>query len=409
MTKRNLIYITILILLFSLYVLFEFMTPKPINWTPSFSEKDKIPYGCFVLKKTIPDLFKNQQIEDNTNSFCLSFSKENNKTNSNLIIITNSVKPDNLDLEQLLEYVSSGNCVFIASMDFGEKFMDTLNFGVSKDFFYTLDISEISGRMRKRSSLSDSNISFNFVNPALKKSGGYKFKHNIPHFFFCSFDTLNTIVLGTFKSDHVNYMKVNFGSGCFYINCQPLLFTNHSILYGDYEYVYNALSYIPVRRTIWDEYYKPGNKKSASPIRYILSSNSLKTAYYLLLFSIIAYVIFRAKRRQRIIPVIKPNSNISLEFVETIGRLYYHRKEHKDIALKRYTYLLEFINSRYYLKTDNLDNNFFQILSDKTGAELSLIAEIFGAVGWIKEQISIYPDDLSRINLLIDEFYDAVL
>ena len=105
----------------------------------------------------------------------------------------------------------------------------------------------------------------------------------------------------------------------------------------------------------------------------------------------------------------KPKRNNSLYYVETYGRLYYHRKDHKDIALKRFTYLLEFINSRYYIKTDNLDNKFFQILSDKTGTELSVIAEIFGTVGWIKEQISIYPDDLSRFNLLIDEFYDAVL
>jgi len=56
-----------------------------------------------------------------------------------------------------------------------------------------------------------------------------------------------------------------------------------------------------------------------TPLKYILSQESLKWAYYILIVSIIVYIIFQGKRKQRVIPLIPPLKNTTLEFVRIIA------------------------------------------------------------------------------------------
>lgn len=67
-----------------------------------------------------------------------------------------------------------------------------------------------------------------------------------------------------------------------------------------------------------------------SPFRYFLSQPPLRWALYLSMASILLFMIFTARRKQRAIPVIREPENKSLEFVELIGTLYYQKKDHAD-------------------------------------------------------------------------------
>ena len=44
-------------------VITELVRPKPIDWRPSYTAADKIPFGSFVLFEEINSLFKNSDIE----------------------------------------------------------------------------------------------------------------------------------------------------------------------------------------------------------------------------------------------------------------------------------------------------------------------------------------------------------
>jgi hypothetical protein len=46
-------------------------------------------------------------------------------------------------------------------------------------------------------------------------------------------------------------------------------------------------------------------------------------------------MVFEAKRRQRIIPIIDVPQNTSVIFVKTIGQLYFNKKEHLTIAQRK--------------------------------------------------------------------------
>ncbi len=166
-------------------------------------------------------------------------------------------------------------------------------------------------------------------------------------------------------------MKVKIGKGNLYIHSVPNIFTNYNLLKAERDYIFKCLSYLNIRDVIWDEYYKEVNKYQSTPIRYILSQPSLKWAYFTLIISLIFFVIFRGRRDQRVIPIIKPLSNTTLEFVETVGNLYFKQSNHKNIADKKITYFLDYIRIKYSLKTLNyLNDDLVKQLSEKSAIEV---------------------------------------
>ena len=82
------------------------------------------------------------------------------------------------------------------------------------------------------------------------------------------------------------------------------------------------------------------------------------------------YLIFRGKRKQRVIPILEKNKNTSLEFISTIGRLYFLRNNHKDLAHQKMRLFLAFVRERYHINTKDLDHSFVKSL-----AAISEVAE----------------------------------
>ena len=90
---------------------------------------------------------------------------------------------------------------------------------------------------------------------------------------------------------------------------------------------------------------------SNSPMRFILSNEGLKWGWYLFLIGMIILMIFNAKRKQRIIPIIKPLTNTTVDFTKTIGNLYFQEGNHDTIMEKKIIYFLEKIRQDYLLDT----------------------------------------------------------
>ena len=63
MDNKVKIYIAILVLLFGITLLVDKGQPKPIDWTPTYSVNDKIPFGLYVFDQEAKSFFKNQKIK----------------------------------------------------------------------------------------------------------------------------------------------------------------------------------------------------------------------------------------------------------------------------------------------------------------------------------------------------------
>ena len=409
--KQHRIY---LILLFSTiigFILVEIYKPKPIDWTPTFSNKDKIPYGCELLYKVLPNVFPNQKISDEKVSIFSTKRKVKLPPKSTYLYVFSYFRADSLSLVKLLDYVQKGNSVFIASENFF-GLDDTLHFQTS----YV-----------KYSNINDS-TSINFVNPIIRKSSDYKYQNQAADAYFDIKDSTKNrhsfTVLGKNSKGFPNFIRVNFGKGMFFLNTVPMAFTNFYMVKNDNsDYAFKALSYLPEQPIFWDEYVnKMSMGKSVksisksreakgeediqeSPFKFIVSQPALKWAYFITLSGLLIYLIFEGKRRQRIIPVMETPKNTSLQFVETIGSLYYNQKDHKAIAEKKITHLLAYIRTKFYLKTIEIDQEFKTDLSNKSGISLREINDLFDYISFVQNNDYTTENQLITLNERIENFY----
>ena len=92
-----------------------------------------------------------------------------------------------------------------------------------------------------------------------------------------------------------------------------------------------------------------------SPLSYWLQNAPLRWCVYLTLLGLLLFCVFYARRRQRVIPVVKQPENKSLEFVQLIGTLYYQKHENLDLLQKKYGYFAELVRRQLLIDIDDED------------------------------------------------------
>lgn len=375
-----------IVLTFVAIVILKVITPQPLDWTPSFSKDDKIPLGNLVLYETLPDIFPNTTISTATRTPYEELLSRWDVKGNNYIIINRQFNPDKESIDILLDFVERGNSLFVAASNFDEKFLDTLK--VTGSYTYSSD-----------------SIGANLVNPAFARDT-IKAPLSMMWDCFSKFDSTNTTVLGVSYPEHkANFIKINIGKGSVYLHSSPYLFSNYYVLSAKHRpYVYRALSYLPVQNTIWDEYYKYGIRESYSTLRVVLNDARLNTAYYLIIIGVTIYVLFNGKRRQRIIPIIKPYVNATVEFVTTVGRLYFQHRDSTHIIEKKILYFNDFLRSRFYLRDVRYGNELYQKIASKSGIAIEEVQNLFGFLQQMQNRLAHSDEDVIRVNTAIEEF-----
>jgi len=116
-------------------------------------------------------------------------------------------------------------------------------------------------------------------------------------------------------------------------------------------------------------------------------------------------VVYEIKRRQRIIPVIEPLSNSTLDFVTVVGQVYYENRNNADIAQKKVLYLLTYLRDEYQLRATNLDKEFAEKLTAKLGIDAAFAADLVSYMLYVNTATHLSNNDLIELNKLIEKFY----
>lgn len=380
-------YIFILIGVSLLYFVVEWLSPKEIDWRVSLHKNDKNPYGSYLIHERLPDLF------DKVEHSYLTIYELADTIDGNLFILSENFSPSPEDTKSLLSYIGNGNNAFIAANYFNQNtFLDTLGISL-KNFIFNENIIE--------ENLADT-LSVNFSSNQLATTKGYPFhSYSINSYF--ETDSILTVLAET--KDKPVIIHIKNGEGSLYLCSTPLAFTNNYLLHNqNNEFVSKALSYLPIQKLYWTEYYQTGRLESGSPLRYILSNESLRTAYYLVIISVLFFILFEIKRKQRIIPIISPLANTSLEFVRTLGNLYYRNSNHKNIAEKRILFFTEKLRTNYYFNSIDWSDEFMNEVSLKTGNDIDKTKALFEQISRIRNSTSINESELTRLNEKLDDF-----
>lgn len=403
MFKENKKYLFFIVVCFTALILLQVYTPKPIDWTLSYTKTAKKPFGTSALHGVLTDIFPNQTIIDSKRPLYNTLT-ENTDSNQNLIIINNEFNPDTLDTRELLRFIDRGNTVFIAANYFDEKFADTLNIETTNHYEFPTTKNNDTLAIPNFYKTYDT-LKTNFTNPTIKNDTDYIYIKGIEKTYLKFIDTTKSIVLGKDEKGNINFIKTSIGKGFIFIHTIPEAYSNYHFVNKNHSYVYKALSHLPNQKTIWDEYYKVGNVQSDSPLRVIFANPLLLKAYYLLLLSLILFIIFGIKRKQRIIPVIEPYQNTTLKFIDIVGTLYYQTGNHKNIADKKINYFLEFIRTAFKTKTNIYDDAFLTRVSTLSGIDFQQNKDLFYYIVEISNKETITEYELLKLNTLIENFH----
>jgi len=166
------------------------------------------------------------------------------------------------------------------------------------------------------------------------------------------------------------------------------------------------MSYLPKEIPyLYDKNFKSDPELNNSPLRFILSKPPLKWSWYLLLLAIGLFLLFNAKRRQRIIPIIEPLKNTTTEFVKSISTIHYEASDYNGIIQKNIKYFLEHVRKRYYLSTDKLDEDFIKKLALKSGKSFNDIQQLITLVIKMKAHKFSTEEPLKKLNKQLENFY----
>ncbi|QLE01588.1 DUF4350 domain-containing protein [Galbibacter sp. BG1] len=395
MSKTLKIYITVLVLLFVGAVVFEVSRPRPIDWSPSFNETHAKPYGLKILRYELANLFPNDSVID-IKSTLYEFLDQNYNwldstyTHSGSILVVDPYPDlDAVTVNYLLEYVAQGNFVFIASEEFPQLLKDTLAF-------------ETQNRYDLKGDALFSLANQKFRNDTIKADKGAS------NIYFKKLPDTSTTVLGfqKFEEKKINFIRLKHGDGQFYLHTQPYLFTNYYFLKdNNQQYIADVLSYIPDGNLYYDAAVKYGTANINSPLRYIFTQPALQWAWLLALFFIVTFILFNAKRRQRVMRIINPLQNTTVQFTKTVANLYFETKDHANIIDKKITYFLEKVRRDYYLDTQNLNEKFINQLALKSGNELEQTKKLIDFIIFLRSKTAFSEQDLIDLNKRIEKFY----
>ena len=357
---------------------------------------DKIPYGTYYAYNNLQHLFKNSTIETNDKSPEAFYGYQSSAA---YIIVGYSVRPDEAELKAILNHAISGNHVFISAMDIGENLLDSFKLKVSETY---PDVYHDSLTVRVFDPSSHDSLSFSYPGARLDN-------------YFTRMDSSVTNILGRNENGYANFVKFTYqNGGTVMIHLAPGALTNFFLLHKQNKKYYDLVfSPIPdtVDQVIWDDYYRHhmngndyGKKSTFSKLGTFLANDVLRWAFWLTiaLFGII--YIFESKRKQRVIPSIKKLNNTSLDFVKTIGRLYYQRKDNKNLAEKISTHFLGYIRTTYNMSTSQLNDDFVNRLAFKSGYSAALVNDVLSEIKKIDDAYDVSDEELIAFSDKIDKF-----
>lgn len=394
-------YFIILAVFIGIYTVYELQKPKELDWTPTYHFKDKIPFGTFVTHDLMTDMFEGNEAN---HSFSTLYNNESSDIDrNNQLLIGKQILFSELDFDALLNYVAEGHTVMLAADRLSGRLTDSLDFQMGfNEAFATLNIDELQDGL-----VGDLKTTVRLEMEG-KEREVYTFPFAASAVYFSDYNKDNWEPLAVNGDDGAVVLRLKNSDGQLILSSLPMAFTNYFVLKEETSgFAQALLSLFPKDEALThNEFYHLGRIEPTSKMRFFLRHEPLKWAMFLFLAILIIFMLFEAKRRQRIIPVVRPLQNTTLEFVNVLGRLYYRQRDHVKLASKRIAYWKEFVRSRYNLKTDKLDDYFIDELVRKSGRSEASVKALVSIAIQVEEESEMSSGDMLLLEKQLNEFYD---
>lgn len=366
-----------MVVLFVLLFLLQMRLPKKFEWNATYYHADRQPFGCYVFDSVLTESMpKGYQVTSKT---FRQLDHEHPSEKIGVLMVVDEQNLKKLDVKHLCNIARRGGKVMVVTRESDDQSKDTIYYNELEHTFrlqfipaYYFSYFRIYNRATGNEAEYKDTINWK-GKPQVYPAHDYVVWDGLSGGHL-DFDSLQTNSSLAFEADTMLVAaSVPYGKGEVIFVTSPLLFTNYGMLEGNTsEYIFRLMSMmadVPVYRT--ETYMKTDATMDVnySPFRELIKRPPLRWALYLLMLGVVLLMVTTARRRQRVIPIIAPPLNKSLEFVRLIGTLYYQRCTHAELVRKKFTFFAEELRRRCGIdvRDVNTDDGEVRFLAEKTG------------------------------------------
>jgi len=428
MRKTYLLILAALLALLGLFYWRGLIGQQRFDWRDSqvqsaYSETNDQPYGTQALHRLLDGYFPKGKLVDIRKDLPKTLPLDSVRQSS-YVFVGEGLFLDSLSTAHLLAFVAAGNTALLSSKTIPFDLMFHLYYEECTDQEWS-DYENVAHPDPVRVSLTapwfERAVPLHYARQ--NEASSYAWNY-IESAFFC--DSLPQRPLGYLNDSLVNFAAFPHGKGRFLLHCTPIAFSNYHLLRTESRrYAEGVLAHLPQGDIYWDAYSRVpetvarrrnrgGERQlpTEHPLAYVLQQPPLAWAWYLTLALAAAYLLFRAKRRQRIIPVLGKKENSSYEFISTIANLHFREKNHRYLCVQTMRLFLAQVRERYNMVAQldhetlkpRLDAQFEQRLEQVSGVPIQQIRNIFAQYN---ATVQFEPDEdmMVRLHLAVEDFW----
>jgi len=431
-------------------VVFLLSSTRELRWSETYRPDDKNPYGASVFYTLLGHAAGPGGLTKITDTLAHELPDNPTLKIDNYVFIGHTAYLDSADTEKLIRFLRAGNRVFFITTDIGNRLLDSLVVlpeeleRESAEVYLTVPEEETYPWIEDE--IEDE---YEYADPA------------IPHFFNTwdsiayvglngldlpdarldrlyqhermnyDWTSLNVSLqgrdgrlashLGYLNKSDPNFISVPFEKGTIYIHTTPLAFTNYHLMNDTvHQYARSAMHHLGNGSIYWDEENRTFDWKAfhrsatdmlpdEGALEFILSERTLRTAWYLLLAGGLLYLIFGARRKQRIIPIRDNVDNTSIEYAEVISQLFMKQSDHTKLIELKMELFRSHLRDRFMIKLpahqEDTDDAFFLSAASRSGVDEALIRSIFKTYSYLSIVGGVNTQQMLEFHHLIEQFH----
>jgi hypothetical protein len=427
MMKRLYLFMAIVLLACAYGCMGDKAEQDKIKWKVTVDRSDKRPYGTFLAFESLRYYFPNAYTEPLPRDFRyndMDSRMKYNRYGHNLLILA-GLHFDLSDNEwaTLKAFIKNGNEVVLFCSQFDHKIQDELDcyeqmdndgatYKAGADSGVTLTLA---GSPYKKYGYKGHSLAGYFTNRETLKPADSPGEHAATNDTETTASGSDSIGPATYASPDIlgyadsqpDFVRYSIGDGHLSIHAAPLALSNYFLLQQDNkEYLAAVWRTLPdnITRIYWSDFYYRSPGPSGFDVLWRFSASRL--AILAAIFTLLMYLFFEGKRKQRIIPVIPPLKNESVSFVETVGRLYYNKGNHANLEEKMAQQFTEWVRNHYFINTNLLDEHFIRQVTIKSGLPEATVRGLTDMLREIKSGTAKKEDAyLYQLYNTIQQFY----
>lgn len=337
-----------------------------VNEQYTLRTNDNRPFGASLIKNLTSKIFKGQNNEVNRRPFNTWHEKEKKSAvvqkDQVYVLLSPGVIAWESEVEAMKEFVERGNTLLLATDQINKEMEEKLALRIIDDatllpFMPTPPMRDTWLQFFDTARLSDRQFSYFYFPMANRLSAGSQYQ---------SVHTLSTNDAG-----RPSALRIRMGRGQLIVATNARSFSNYFLLSNNnLHYLLGLYAYLPSypSRIVWDDFYCRNlyrQPEDYSILSALLSIPALRWAFWILVVAGMLWVLSNLRRKQKMIPVLAPNTNSTVSFVQTIAQLYYNKGDHANIARKIMAHLSDQLRSRFYLPAYLSQTDWQQVLEHK--------------------------------------------